>query len=278
MYQSEPEVKIIADSVKEDGSNRITTFQLKYWRSIHSEFMTHREFSRNARSSRAVPIETICKEVYTSPWGPNHWTSNQKGMTGTEITDPEVIISLQKDWAKLAKTTVNKVRYLAKTYGVHKQDLNRLLEPFTCIHVVMTTTNLVHFLKLRDEAHAQPEMQDLAKKIRKEYEQSVPEVVKEGEWHLPYISKEEKEFIIPEKLVLISAARCARVSYKAFDGSTDINKDYELALRLVKDGHFSALEHPCQNVDESKYKVSNIKGWLQLRKTFAEEYTNGIRL
>jgi thymidylate synthase ThyX len=42
--------KIIADSVSSDTNQRIITMELEYPRFIHSEFMTHRVFSRNAAS------------------------------------------------------------------------------------------------------------------------------------------------------------------------------------------------------------------------------------
>jgi len=47
--------KIIQDS--RSGSNRITTFELEYPRFIHAELLTHRQFSRNSASSRAIPVE-----------------------------------------------------------------------------------------------------------------------------------------------------------------------------------------------------------------------------
>ena len=51
--------KIIADSYSAINGKRITTFELVYPRFIHSELMTHRLFSRNAMSSRAVPIQKM---------------------------------------------------------------------------------------------------------------------------------------------------------------------------------------------------------------------------
>ena len=79
MIHSEPEVKIIADSVSPEGV-RLTTVQLRYWRPIHPEMLTHRAFSRNARSSRATPIDVMVEQVLKEPWGPKHWTINGPGM------------------------------------------------------------------------------------------------------------------------------------------------------------------------------------------------------
>ena len=73
------EVKVIADSISESGK-RITTFQLKYPRFIHSEVMTHRVFSRNASSSRAIPVKKMIEQVRNNPAMPIHWGANQSGM------------------------------------------------------------------------------------------------------------------------------------------------------------------------------------------------------
>ena len=83
--QGNIEVQIIADSVGQ-RSGRITTFELTYPRIIHSEFMTHRLFSRNAMSSRAVPIKTMVKLIRENMAMPVRFGSNQPGMQdkGTE--------------------------------------------------------------------------------------------------------------------------------------------------------------------------------------------------
>ena len=43
------------------------TFELTYPRYIHSEFMTHRVFSRNASSSRAIPVKRMIEQVRNNP-------------------------------------------------------------------------------------------------------------------------------------------------------------------------------------------------------------------
>ncbi len=65
------QVKIIADSCSHEGK-RITTFQLRYPRFIHSEVMTHRVFSRNASSSRAIPVIKLINQVEANPAMPVH--------------------------------------------------------------------------------------------------------------------------------------------------------------------------------------------------------------
>ena len=79
MYKCE----IIADSLSPQG-NRLTTFKLTYPRIIHSELMTHRVFSRNSASSRAIPFEKMVKMVEEDPFIPIAWQKDHKGMQGSE--------------------------------------------------------------------------------------------------------------------------------------------------------------------------------------------------
>lgn len=75
---------VIADSVHHATGTRITTFELVYPRFIHSEFMTHRVFNRNASSSRAIPTSKFIEQVRNEPVMPSHWGKNQKGMQADE--------------------------------------------------------------------------------------------------------------------------------------------------------------------------------------------------
>lgn len=80
--------EIIADS--KCGDHRITTFLLTYPRIIHAEMMTHRVFSRNSASSRAIPFEKMVKMVEEDPFIPIAWQKDHKGMQGTEYLDETV--------------------------------------------------------------------------------------------------------------------------------------------------------------------------------------------
>jgi hypothetical protein len=70
---------IIADSISIYGA-RITTFILTYPRFIHSELMTHRVFSRNAASSRAIPIKRMIRMIEEQPAMPIEWGTTKPGM------------------------------------------------------------------------------------------------------------------------------------------------------------------------------------------------------
>lgn len=278
MIHSEPEVKIIADSVSPEGV-RLTTFQLRYWRPIHPEMLTHRAFSRNARSSRATPIDVMVEQVLKEPWGPRHWTINGPGMVAqTEFSDSMQINAMELLWKSLAEGPARLVKQIAdmsKQMGgatLHKQILNRILEPFTYIDVVLSATDFKNFFTLRTDKNAQPEMQDLAKAMLENYNSSLPIELKETDWHLPYISLEDRENYSLEDCKKMSVARCARVSYKPFDEDTaNPQKDIELFDKLLENKHMSAFEHVACPAPVDGYLPSNFRGWNQFRKFMPDE-------
>jgi len=263
-------VDIIADSVSPLG-NRLTTFQLTYPRvAVHEEFLTHRMLSRNAQSSRAIPIEKMIKQVEEDPFIPVHWGRKQKGMVAEEevsLVNKEIAESI---WCVVQDWAVLNAKMLVKL-GVHKQVVNRLLEPFSWITVIATATDWPHFFDLRCSEGAQPEMRKLANMMREEYNvQHKPHLLAPGEWHLPYIlSEEQTGFLDPVILPRISAARCARVSYLTHEGKRDVEKDLALADRLEQDLHLSPFEHAATPTMADSYEA-NFLGWRSLRKEMEE--------
>lgn len=268
------EAKVIAHSVSPVGKE-IITFQLVYPRFIHSEFMTHRVFSRNAMSSRAVPVAKMLEQVRTNPAMPIHWGKNQPGMQACE--EVEDIAFAKGLWLTAANNAAN-VAELMMGMGLHKQVANRILEPFQLIHVIVTATEWDNWYELRDHEDADPNIRKLAKVMRKAHNESKPEKLKAGEWHLPYIRPLEFERLGEETLIKMSVARCARVSYNNHDGTApSLAKDLELFNRLAGSHpfHASPLEHqaaPILNELDKKYQ-GNFVGWIQYRKIW--ESING---
>lgn len=288
---SYPIVKIIADSIS-DENIRITTMQLRYWRPIHPEFMTHRVFSRNAGSSRARPSAAIIEQVRNDPWGPLFWGANQPGMQAETELSETLINNAKRIWHEAANQAADNAEALMNI-GAHKQIVNRILEPYSYIDVVVTATEWDNFFQLRDHPAAQPEIQALAREMRKALENSTPTKLEYGEWHLPYITEADKDNVysylkrgrvtkdeptngeILELLRYISAARCARVSYKAFDGTnTTIEADLDLCGKLLSTNpaHASPFEHQatpdsleCDEWDSFDLH-GNLYGWKQYRK------------
>lgn len=267
------QVKVIADSISKEGK-RITTFELIYPRFIHAEMLRHRVFSRTVESSRAKPIKKNLDEVRINPVLPRHLTLNEPGMVGTkEITDFNKKEDIYDSLAMLAHMTVTAIEFLEQEYHLHKQVLNRYLEPFLNTKEVVTSTEWDNFFTLRLASDAEPHIQELAALMKKGLEQSIPKLVKENGVHLPYVTEEEKSKYPINTLMKISSARCARCSYKLYDGTTDVEKDLTLYEKLRKGKHLSPMEHVAI-ADYKDYDGNwanpeyhgNFVGWCQHRK------------
>jgi thymidylate synthase ThyX len=250
------DVKVIADSIY--NKDRITTLECTYPRYIHSEMMTHRAFSRNAQSSRAVPIEKMLERVERDPVMPM-WTENQKGMQGAELRyDGDAYRSADLDWLEARDAAVRAARCLIG-HGIHKQNVNRLLEPFSWITVLITATDWDNFFQLRVNPAAQPEMYKIAELMFDAIDFSDPKYQRK---HLPYITDYDREHTLEENLPRISAARCARISYLTHDGQRDLAKDLDLSHRLLQDKHLSPFEH-IASARHGRY--ANFVGWQSYR-------------
>ena len=303
--QLEAEVILASRPVDRPDLAPLVTIRLRYPRIIHGEIMTHRDFSRNARSSRAVPVKTMLNEVLNDPFVPWHWGKNQRGMQAAEEHDE--LVQFRSFWEPKDGTHrtlgqrldhTNTAAWIAAsermieiseammTAGYHKQIPNRLLEPFSWIDTLITSNRWDNFLWLRDEADAEPHIQDLARLIREALIDAEVQTLSQGEWHLPYITKEDfsapSDFKDgPAQLRKISAARCARISYKPFDGDASYERELERYEMLVtsKRVHASPLEHQatpdtfseeCGSWDNPDLH-GNLPGWIQYRKTIPGE-------
>lgn len=258
------DVKVIADSINK-GGDRITTMQLKYPRFIHSEFMTHRAFTRNASSSRAIPVIKMILAVWNDPAMPVYWGSNKPGMQAGDELSPFGRLAAKVLWKGSGKVMCVAAWIMSKL-GLHKQVANRLLEPWQHIHVVVTSTEWENFFKLRCHPDAQPEFQALAKKMKAVLAVSRPQEVVHGDWHLPYINFFEKWSLNIEEAVQVSAARCCRVSYVNHDGhQSPLDKDLALYHSLVNADppHMSPVEHQAAALPGHHY--ANFKGWASHR-------------
>ena len=130
--------KIVADSVSSVSGDRITTFELEYHRYVHAELMTHRMFSRNAASSRAIPVKNMLELVRNSPAMPVHWGKNQAGMQAKEeVENTQAAAAL---WEQIADTASAAAERL-NNFGLHKQIVNRGTEAYQMIKVVVTATS-----------------------------------------------------------------------------------------------------------------------------------------
>ena len=266
--------EIIADSIN-PSKDRITSWILIYPRFIHSEVMTHRKFSRNASSSRAVPIEKAIQLVQENPATPEFWGANQKGMQSAQELSEKEKIKAKDQWFKSRDQAVKMAKKLLKL-GLHKQIANRVLEPFAHITVMVTATEYENFFSLRAHPDAQPEFQVLAYRMLNLYLKNKPVQRDWDEWHIPFGDNMPKG-TNEEHQLKIATARAARVSYLTFDGETNIEKDFALHDRLMKSWHWSPFEH-CARASEIEKDFGNFTGWLPYRKIFSDENRTGLNL
>lgn len=296
------ESKILLDSISSNG-NRLVTLEVKFHRYILPEFNTHRVFSRNFRSSRAVPTKKLLEEVRTNPAIPVHFGKNQPGMQADEEHNVLMglngkILDSRDAWIEAANMAADVAEKFAEA-GYHKQIVNRIIEPFMWVHGVVSSTEFENFFNLRCHKDAQPEFRDLARMMLEKMGESNPVLLRPGEWHLPYVSNlpmsQDREGAIryiketgienttEEDIISIlqmqSVARCARVSYVLFDSEkpSDIQSDLKLYQKLVGSVpiHASPTEHQATPDFMGGNSMNpalhgNFVGWKQYRHTNVE--------
>jgi thymidylate synthase ThyX len=274
-----PSAQIIADSINLTG-DRLTTFVLTYHRFIHSEFMTHRMLSKNSSSSRAIPVEKMIELIESESVEPLHWGANCKGMSAKEELNAQAQYAAQIEWWYARKNAITSARRMVEI-GVHKQVVNRLLEPFSTITVICSGTEYQNFFNQRCHPDAQPEIQALANLMKLEYDASVPRFLEDGDWHIPLMKEEDWEELklrwqeVRNGVLCsrkIAVGRCARVSYLNHDGVRNIEDDIKLHDRLLtsRPAHLSPFEHVAIALPDSE-KCANFTGFKSYRKHLEEQ-------
>jgi thymidylate synthase ThyX len=280
------EAKVLADSVSPTGA-RLITVEAKYPRIIHSELMTHRVFSRNAASSRAIPTMRAIEQVEADPFMPTTFYKVVKGMgQGVPLEDQEGAKAI---WMEACEIAVTAAKALAGMENA-KSQVNRLLESFSWMTTIITSTEWENFFALRvppgDEVDtdfpAQPEFQRVGLMMREVMRASNPQVIPDGAWHLPLVSHEEirdvlrRSVLMDEgwrQLAMVSAGRCARVSFDRQGETEPVEDSLARAERLADSGHLSPFEHPatpCVDNDDG-----NFRDWRQYRGLIEHE-TNRV--
>lgn len=261
--------KVICDSISPMGV-RLITLEVVMPRIILAEFNTHRVFSRNSASSRAIPVEKMIERVQNDPFIPLYWGKNQRGMQANEELPAQTQEQARLMWLAARHEAIQFATMLSE-FGVHKQITNRLLEPFLWHTVIVTATEWSNFFAQRCHPDAQPEMRLTAEAMRDAMDASTPKPIDYGQWHLPYMSGAEACMEIG-RAKMVSVARCARVSYLQHDGTRSVEKDIDLFEKLTQGGHWSPFEHVARpNFHYPHAYQGNFRGWHQFRKDFPNE-------
>ena len=243
---------VVVDSIEYVGEEEVFDISVSsdYHNFLANGITVHNCFSRNASSSRAVPVERTIQNILNDPWVPSDVYKNCKGMQGKDIVNEDDYDIFCEEWQDAAFKAIE-VAHKMIDNGFHKQHINRILEPFTKIKVIVTATEWSNFFDLRLSPDADPEIQHLAKAIKMAMDavsNTYVYINAHGGRTFPYVNFDEMDAIDDLRiLTLISAARCARVSYLNHDGSKpDILKDLTLAKRLIDSGHMTPFEHQCR--------------------------------
>ena len=226
--------------------------------------------SRNSASSRAIPVKRQIELVRESPFVPQQWPKNQAGMQASKFVtgiDAEYAEDL---WLTARDTATGIAWQLSEPVpNIHKQIASRLLEPFMWHTAIISSTQagLDNFFLQRDHEDAQPEMQTLARAMRKALDKSVPI---RATFHIPFNNSAPTGALEPAFITAV--ARCARVSYGRELEEKTYEEDVALVERLIRSGHWSPTEHlgifRTETSEDSLYHgphLGNFEGWSQLR-------------
>jgi thymidylate synthase ThyX len=291
--------EILLDSINTSG-NRLTTYVLEFPRWILAELNTHRMFSRNTASSRAIPTEKMISMTLENPAMPVFWGKNQAGMQSHVELVGEELQHAKDAWFRARDRAVESAKDLLEC-GMHKQYVNRTIENFLHVRTILTASEYGNFFSLRAHKDAQPEFQALAFMMLEKYNASTPKELATGQWHVPFgdkfdndkifdtdawkeetdgmaleMSGDMSSYLINYK-IKIATARCARVSYLNFEGKDDYNNDIKLHDQLAASGHWSPFEH-CAMANWNSGNSGNFKGWTQYRKGFPIENRSDDRV
>ena len=268
--------QILLDSKNAITGDRATTFLLPRFpyaliqepathRILHGEHLTEPwspfpvELSRNSASMRAIPIKKVIERIYEDPYFPI-WTAANKGMVGLHTLTEQDKSRADIRWRTALDSAVEEVEYYQKL-GIAKQDANRALQRFMRIPIIITGTEWDNFFKLRTAPDVQPDFRETALEMKALYDESQPQTLQIGQWHIPFGDR------LPDGLSLldtlkVSAARHARISYATHDGIIDVNRDFGMCDDLISGGHMSPLGHQLKATYQDR---ANYKGFTSFR-------------
>lgn len=281
MAQTQYKATVIADSITRGV--RLTTMEVTFPRFILAEFNTHRVFSRNSASSRAIPVGRRIEQVRTDPFVPESFGKNQAGMQATSELTGDDATKAREVWKRVADECLRGAEELAEL-GAHKQHANRLIELFSWHTVVVTSTEWSNFFALRDHADAQPEMQITARAMREAHgllrgsvNASTPVPLADGEWHLPYVDRDLIGSVDEKTLLAQSVVSCAAVSYERQSAERTAEQFRARHQSLLESRHWSPFEHQAQVGDEFDLFNHASFRWDKQTKSWKAEFVGNLR-
>lgn len=253
-------VELIQASKCAATGTKIVTLVCEYPRAIHAQLLTHRVFSKNSSSSRAVPIKTAIQHIQDNPIHPI-WTSNQSGMQGNRISDSNLLGHVHRLVSMHQSSAIALAELLGSPeseggLNIHKQNVGRYLEPFQNIKIVLTATEWDNWDWLRLHSDAQPEIEELANAIKDARDNADYMELNPGDYHVPFVTRTKNPdtgvitysidgftFMTPEQAVKTSMSVCAQTSYRKADHSPEKTATVHERLFGSDHIHASPAEH-----------------------------------
>ena len=183
--KTKPTAKVIADSINSEG-DRLLTIEATMHRFVLAEFNTHRAFSRNSASSRAIPVAKQLGKIQSDPAMPVEFGTNKSGMQAAEPLTSLYADQASYHWLKARDAAYLASERLSSDLNVHKQVANRMLEPWMWHTVIFSTTELDNFFEQRCSELAQPEIRVVAEHIRDAVNASIADHLDDREGHTAY--------------------------------------------------------------------------------------------
>ena len=280
--------RVIAHSISAITGIEMITFEWEFPRIILAEVNTHNALSKNASSSRAIPVNTMLDQVRNNPAMPVRFGAANSGMQDKGVHNEPVFtidyrfeqgkwLSPEDAWKSAAQFAAEKAEEFYEA-GYAKQICNRLIEPFQRMKQVVSATDLENFFWLRDHHMADPTIEALAKVAKQARAASRPVVLQPGEWHVPYYNDGSwipcHELVTSiddftpsgvfvdkfghslEHALAISSSCCAQTSFRSLDDT--LEKASRVVSRLNLNGeepdqpvHASPVEHQATPIKET---------------------------
>jgi Thymidylate synthase complementing protein len=217
--------------------SQITTFLIEgFPKPLVGEIAKHRLIAMSCQSSRAMTLSATINQIKQDPYLPS-WTNNQKGMSGKRMLGWKCWLA-DKLYIFGSRLMILLVQILVKTTNAHKQNLNRLLEPWMKVSLILTATEWDNFFNLRCAENCQDDFRIVAREMRRQLDLYYPRLISNGEWHYPY-----SELTLEENV-----AKVASVSYSNHNKDRKFEDSKRLFNQLYSDKHYVPFEHCLQAV------------------------------
>ncbi len=294
--------KVVADSIY--AGSRLVSVEVEFPRAYLAEFNTHRMFSRNSASSRAIPVWKRMKMALDRPYIPNSFGKNKAGMqaaddlgeadrarmlgnwlAGRDVAliqsycltgsrkeiekttkgNPEAMVLCERMEREIMPNYPDIARAMsALDEGLHKQHANRPLELYSFHTVIVTSSYWRNFFGLRPSMNAQPEAQDFGIAIARAIMRSVPQTLLLDEWHLPYVRPED---LVEEKnLLTLARISCARCARTSYLTHDGI-RSHAADLELVAGLQTNGHMSPFEHA-----ATPNVYGQNEISGNFSEKW------